>query len=321
MRQKWAVLAIVLLALALFGNQMLAARMTETTSLTANPDDAVGLAEAMTTQQTAAAADDSTDSSATTPQVLEHVVVQGETLSGIAAKYGTNTATLKSVNNISDERSLRVGQKLQVLTVSGVLHKIVSGDTLWDIARAYGVALTTIYQANPGLNNTALKLGQKLIVPGGKAVVQQRQVVASRGSTASRGSSSSSSSSSQGSSLGFNWPLRGTITSRFGQRWGKLHAALDIGVPTGTTVKAAASGKVTYAGWATSYGYLVKITHSNGYETRYGHNSQLLVSVGQQVSKGQAIARSGSTGYSTGPHLHFEVRKNGTATNPLNVLP
>jgi len=319
MRQKWAVLAIVLLALALFGNQMLAARMNKTTSLTANPDDAVGLAGAVTMEQTAAA-NNSTDSSATTPQVLEHVVVQGETLSGIAAKYGTDTATLKSVNNISDERSLRVGQKLQVLTVSGVLHKIVSGDTLWDIARAYGVALTTIYQANPGLNNTALKLGQKLIVPGAKAVVS-RQAVASRGSTTSRGSSSSSSSSGQSSSLGFNWPLRGTITSGFGWRWGKLHAALDIGVPTGTTVKAAAAGTVTYAGWATSYGYLVKIKHSNGYETRYGHNSQLLVSVGQQVSKGQAIARSGNTGFSTGPHLHFEVRKNGSAVNSLKVLP
>ena len=126
----------------------------------------------------------------------------------------------------------------------------------------------------------------------------------------------------------FRWPITGRITSRFGTRkspggiGSTNHRGIDIAAPRGTPVYAADGGTVTYAGWMGGYGYLVRIRHENtGYETYYAHNSSLTVSVGQHVYKGQQIARVGSTGNSTGPHCHFEVRYNGVARNPLNYLP
>ncbi len=124
----------------------------------------------------------------------------------------------------------------------------------------------------------------------------------------------------------FRWPVSGRITSYFGGRrspggiGSTNHKGIDIAAPKGTPVYAADGGTVTYAGWMSGYGYLVRISHGNGYETYYGHNSSLTVSVGQKVYKGQQIARVGSTGNSTGNHCHFEIRYNGVAKNPLNYL-
>jgi len=115
-------------------------------------------------------------------------------------------------------------------------------------------------------------------------------------------------------------PTRGRISSRFGQRWGRLHAGVDIAAPTGTPIYAAKDGRVSYAGYRGGYGKLVEINHGNGLVTRYGHCSKLLVSSGKRVKKGQLIALVGSTGNSTGPHLHFEVRINGKAVDPLKWL-
>ena len=112
----------------------------------------------------------------------------------------------------------------------------------------------------------------------------------------------------------------GTLSSEFGYRWGSFHKGVDWYVPQGTTVTAAAAGTVTRAGWFADYGYCVDITHSNGTMTRYAHLSSINVRVGQSVSQGQAIAASGNTGYSTGPHLHFEIWVGGTAVNPLNYV-
>jgi murein DD-endopeptidase MepM/ murein hydrolase activator NlpD len=123
-----------------------------------------------------------------------------------------------------------------------------------------------------------------------------------------------------GSSSGLIWPVNGPITSGFGTRWGRMHEGIDIAVPSGTPVHAAASGTVIYAAWMTGYGNLVVLDHGNGLATAYAHNSSLLVSVGQHVSQGQTISLSGSTGHSTGPHVHFEVRVNGVAVDPLNYL-
>ena len=125
----------------------------------------------------------------------------------------------------------------------------------------------------------------------------------------------------------FRWPCSGNITSRFGYRnlsysyASKNHKGIDIANRRGTAIYAADGGTVSYAGWMSGYGYLVQINHGNGYVTYYGHNSSLIVSVGQHVYKGQQIARMGSTGNSTGNHCHFEVRYNGVARNPLNYLP
>ena len=123
--------------------------------------------------------------------------------------------------------------------------------------------------------------------------------------------------------LGFIWPAEGTLTSKFGRRWGRMHKGIDIAGPIGTPINAAADGTVVVAGWQSGgYGNLVEIRHGDGTTTRYGHNSQLSVSVGQTVRQGQQVARMGSTGHSTGSHLHFEIRPSGgSAVNPIALLP
>ncbi len=124
------------------------------------------------------------------------------------------------------------------------------------------------------------------------------------------------------SASGFIWPAQGVLTSGFGRRWGRLHAGLDIAAPVGTPIFAAAEGQVLTAGWDSGgYGYKIDILHSDGTVTRYAHLSRILVQVGQQVSQGSHIAAMGSTGFSTGPHLHFEIRPSGgRAVNPMPFL-
>ncbi len=118
----------------------------------------------------------------------------------------------------------------------------------------------------------------------------------------------------------FIWPVNGPITSPFGMRWGTLHPGIDIGVSSGTPVHAAAAGKVVWCGWESGYGNLVVIDHGGGYATAYGHNTRVAVSCGENVAQGQVIAYSGCTGFCTGPHVHFEVRVNGTPVDPLGYL-
>jgi murein DD-endopeptidase MepM/ murein hydrolase activator NlpD len=123
--------------------------------------------------------------------------------------------------------------------------------------------------------------------------------------------------------LDYSWPAIGTLTSRFGRRWGRMHKGIDIAGPIGTPINAAADGIVIAAGWNSGgYGNLVEVRHSDGSTTRYGHNSRLSVSVGQTVRQGQQVAQMGSTGHSTGSHLHFEIRPSGgSAVNPIAHLP
>jgi murein DD-endopeptidase MepM/ murein hydrolase activator NlpD len=122
------------------------------------------------------------------------------------------------------------------------------------------------------------------------------------------------------SSSGFIWPVSGPVVSPFGYRWGRLHAGIDIGVPYGTPIHAAASGRVIYAGWEGGYGNLVVIDHGRGLATAYAHQSRIAVGVGQSVGQGQVIGYVGCTGHCFGPHLHFEVRVNGQPVDPLGYL-
>ena len=137
---------------------------------------------------------------------------------------------------------------------------------------------------------------------------------------AAQARSSSSQVSRPPSSAGFIWPTSGTLTSGFGWRWGRMHEGIDIAAPTGTPISAAASGTVIHAGWMGGYGNLVVIDHGNGLATAYGHQSSIAVGSGTYVSQGQTIGYVGSTGHSTGPHLHFEVRVNGSPVDPLGYL-
>jgi murein DD-endopeptidase MepM/ murein hydrolase activator NlpD len=127
-------------------------------------------------------------------------------------------------------------------------------------------------------------------------------------------------STSTPSSAGLVWPVSGPVTSPFGWRWGRMHEGIDIGVGTGTPIKAAASGTVIYCGWESGYGNLTVIDHGGNLATAYGHQSSIAVACGQHVDQGQVIGAVGSTGHSTGPHLHFEVRVNGSPVDPLGYL-
>lgn len=138
------------------------------------------------------------------------------------------------------------------------------------------------------------------------------QIQAAQGGGGSSGSGVSSS--------GLIWPVSGPITSPFGERWGGFHPGIDIGASMGTPIKAAASGRVIVSGYNGGYGNLVVIDHGNGLATAYAHQSSIAVSVGQQVGQGQVIGYVGSTGFSTGPHLHFEVRVNGSPVDPMGYL-
>jgi murein DD-endopeptidase MepM/ murein hydrolase activator NlpD len=122
------------------------------------------------------------------------------------------------------------------------------------------------------------------------------------------------------SASGLIWPVSGAVTSPFGWRWGRMHEGIDIGVASGTPIAAAAAGSVIYAGWLGGYGNLTVVDHGGGLATAYGHQSRIAVGVGQAVSQGEIIGYVGSTGHSTGPHLHFEVRVNGQAVDPLGYL-
>ena len=129
-----------------------------------------------------------------------------------------------------------------------------------------------------------------------------------------------SSGSGRRPASGFIWPVNGPLTSGFGPRWGRLHAGIDIGVGFGTSIASVASGTVVYSGWLGGYGNLVVVDHGNGLSTAYGHQQRIYASVGQSVAQGEALGEVGSTGNSTGPHLHFEVRINGSAVDPLGYL-
>ncbi|CUH96487.1 hypothetical protein P22_2577 [Propionispora sp. 2/2-37] len=235
--------------------------------------------------------------------IRRHIVVQGETLSGIAEQYHIDVATIMGANENAGE-ILQVGQELLILPDKGVIHTVRSGDTLWDIAHRYEADLTAICLANGKINqDDTITEGEQLFIPGGRRPLRQLQ-------PASR---------SQG--IRFAWPVQGEISSPFGYRWGQLHAGIDIANDAGTPVRAALAGRVIYSGWYGGYGKTVILEHGQGYTTLYGHLSQTAVDQKRYIETGELVGYMGSTGRSTGPHLHFEVRINDVPINPIQALP
>ncbi|HHW92108.1 MAG TPA: M23 family metallopeptidase [Firmicutes bacterium] len=231
-------------------------------------------------------------------QFTTYTVRAGDTLWAIARQYGVNLQTLVATNGIADANRIYPGQKLKIPRgTGGGVHTVVRGDTLWDLSRRYGLPVEVLQQANPGVDPRRLVPGSTLIIPGGERQVANRAA-----------------------SLSFIWPVRGRISSPFGPRRGGYHYGLDIACPRGSSIRAARSGRVIASSWQGSYGRVVVIDHGNGIETLYAHASELLVRVGQWVNQGEVIARVGSTGRSTGPHLHFEIRIDGIRVNPSRYL-
>lgn len=238
-----------------------------------------------------------------------HTVSEGETLEAIAAKYNIDVDTILGANPDVDENSLQIGEQLTILPQKGVVYTADMGDTLWSIANAYGIEVAKILTAN-SKDSESLSIGEKLFIPGAKPQPKAETVVARADYQVSRSAPAR-----------FSWPASGALSSSFGYRWGRLHAGIDIADDVGTPVRAAMSGRVVSAGWQSGYGYTMVIEHSRGYETLYGHLSEFAVGSGQYVRAGQTVAYMGNTGYSTGPHLHFEVHKDGRVVDPISVLP
>jgi murein DD-endopeptidase MepM/ murein hydrolase activator NlpD len=151
-----------------------------------------------------------------------------------------------------------------------------------------------------------------------EALAAESAALAARIQEAQR--SAGSTGGGQPSAAGLVWPCDGVVVSGFGMRWGRLHEGIDIGCAYGTPNRAAAAGTVIHSGWLGGYGNLVVVDHGNGLSTAYAHASALLVGVGQTVSQGETVSLVGSTGNSSGPHLHFEVRVDGVAVDPLFYL-
>lgn len=199
--------------------------------------------------------------------------------------------------------------------------KVSSGDSLASIAERHGLSLGELRKLNPGVNLARLVVGSQLRVakaaPGALLAIRP---------TMSGGASWPALPSLPGGGLnqfqGYLWPTKGVFTSGYGWRWGRMHKGIDIANNVGTPIVAAKDGIVVYSGWSSGYGYLVELTHGDGTSTRYAHNSRLLVRKGQIVPQGQTISLMGSTGRSTGPHLHFEIRRaGGAAVDPMSLLP
>ncbi|MFA5754726.1 MAG: M23 family metallopeptidase [Patescibacteria group bacterium] len=251
-------------------------------------------------------------------EIVYYTVQAGDTVSTIARQFGITVNTILWANNLSAFSLIRPGDSLTILPYSGLLYTVKSGDTLSKIARTYGIEESKILECNT-LGNS-LKIGQKLMLPGAKKL--------SSASTASKANSYTGlsvikdlikSPSVQTSGNKMAWP---TVGYRITQYFSWRHNGVDIGNKVGTAIYAADAGIVEIAqgGWNGGYGNTILINHGGGKKTRYGHLSKLFVKVGDEVAKGENIGAMGSTGRSTGPHLHFEVIIKGTRYNPLNYI-
>jgi murein DD-endopeptidase MepM/ murein hydrolase activator NlpD len=243
---------------------------------------------------------------------ITHRVQRGDSLYVLARRYGVSIEAIMDANDLTDEiiiigRQLTIPRR-QVVTASGQsldieappeqVYQVRPGDSASVIARKFNTSVPALAEANRLSDPNRLRAGQKLIIPGWQSDMPR-----------------------------FIWPVRGRISSPYGWRVHPIyknrqfHGGIDIVASVGTTVRAAANGKVIRSGYMGAFGYGVVIDHGRGVTTWYGHNSRLLVKVGDKVRQGQTIARSGNTGVSTGPHVDFRIKVEGETVNPAHWLP
>lgn len=258
-------------------------------------------------------------------------VKEGDTPSTIAARFGVSTNTLLWANGIQDGDVIKTNDILVVLPVTGVLHEVKKGEEVSTIAKRYNVKAEDIVSQNSLADASSLQAGQKLIVPDGYiAPESKKQVIVAQApddepelneereeEKAPAAKKEPVAVKAAASGGGFIWP---TSTKKLSQYFGWRHTGIDIPNRNLPPIYAAKSGKVSFSGWLGGYGRLIIVDHGNGMKTYYAHLTQSFVKAGESVSQGQTIGKMGSTGRSTGPHVHFEVRKGGKPVNPLNYL-
>lgn len=261
-----------------------------------------------------------------------YTVVAGDTFNAIAYANDMSVSDLKALNPTVDINRLMIGDVLNVKELTPVL----SVETVDEVSYTEAIACpveevqdASMYKGTTkivtqGVAGEAQVEATVTYVNGQETDRQINSSVTLREPTTTVKAVGTKEKPKTASSGSYQWPIRGRITSYFGGRYifgsYSYHSGIDISASYGATVVAADGGTVTYAGYKGSYGNLVIITHDNGTQTYYGHNSSLVVSAGQKVYKGQAIARAGSTGRSTGVHCHFEIRVRGNSVNPLSYL-
>jgi murein DD-endopeptidase MepM/ murein hydrolase activator NlpD len=240
---------------------------------------------------------------------ITYEVKKGDTLKSISHQYGVDDELLAAMNNLDLGAELFLGQQINIPRNPEKICKIQSGDTIWGIAKRYQVSCDSIVSYNNIYHPNKLQVGQEIRIPLGN-LEEELFYPENRGKLklASRGIES------------FILPVIGIVSSNYGWRRDGFHHGIDIAASLGTPIKAAKPGRVVSSCWLPIYGKTVILEHNNGVKTLYGHASELLVKRGQVVNKGETIAKVGSTGRSTGPHLHFELYIKGKTVNPARYL-
>jgi len=233
-------------------------------------------------------------------------VRRGDSVSTIAAAFSVSMDAIIASNGITNARALREGEVLRIPNMDGIPHTVRSGDTLLGISQTYGVPLEAILDAND-IQSDAITAGTILFIPGARMNRDELRMAL-------------------GDRL-FNYPVRGArLTSPFGWRNDPFtgvrrhHAAIDLAAPLGTPIMAAKNGRVSALGYDRVFGNFIILSHANGFQTLYAHLHTINVRRDEQVRQGARIGTVGSTGLSTGPHLHFAIYRNNRAVNPLDFL-
>jgi murein DD-endopeptidase MepM/ murein hydrolase activator NlpD len=253
--------------------------------------------------------------------VVVHAVRQGESVDAILKRYRTTRGTLESLNQHLDLDALKPGDRVRILSRPGVFQRLQPGLTVSDVALAYGADPAELLRINGIANPRRIPANLELFVPDAVPLPEaQRKRLAVR----RRIRAAAYPKSPFGKPLAIGGRL--VVSDGYGRRrnpitgQAQLHAGADFVAPWGTPILAARDGVVTWSAWKGGYGKLVILRHEDGYETYYAHATELLVREGERVQAGQPVARVGTTGDATAPHLHFEVHRHGVPRDPLRYL-
>lgn len=261
-------------------------------------------------------------------EVKVHTVEIGESLSTIGQIYKISTEELEKINPDKDGNNLKAGDQVRVKETKPLMTVVTKEEVESTIKTDYKIEV----KEDPNMYKTKSKMQVEGVAGENKITTEQikqngrlikKEIINEEilkepiNQIVVKGTKEVPKTIATGA---FLMPTRGRISSPFGQRWGRMHRGIDIAKEHGSDIQAADGGTISHSGVRGTYGNMIEIDHGNGYKTRYAHCSKLLFSPGQKVSRGQVIAKVGSTGRSTGPHVHFEVIKNGVHQNPSNYV-